>query len=280
METTHTILDLAHIGMKFGDAVALADVTLDVRPGEIYVVLGESGSGTVTLFKILAGLHRAGAYSGEIRVAGQPVIIRSPQDALRCGIGIVPRHSGIFGKLTVAENVTIGSWQSHGGFVVRQQAIALQARAILEMLDLKLEPGIPASRLSTSQQRLLMIARALAINPKIVIFNEPAAALSSPNEVSQLIRAIRMLAEHDIASLYLTRRPVEALQIADRVSVLRDGRLNGTWVRADLNESTLALAMTSQRVGDGGYVDSDEPEARGGLFGSLSSLFGFGNKRD
>lgn len=279
METTHDILELAHISMKFGNAVALADVSLAVRPGEIYVVLGESGSGTVTLFKILAGLHRAGAYSGEIRVAGQPVTIRSPQDTLRCGIGIVPRHSGIFGKLTVAENVTIGAWQTHNEFLVRQQTVALQARAVMEMLGLKLEPGMPASKLSTSQARLVMIARALAINPKLVVFHEPAAALSTPSEVSQLIRAIRTLAEHDIASLCLTRRPAEALQLADRVSVLRDGSLNGTWVRSDLDESTLTLAMVSQRVGDSSYIDSDEPEARGGLFSSLSSLFGFGNKQ-
>lgn len=280
METTHNALELAQLTMQFGEAVALGDLSLAVRPGEIYALLGENGSGTVTLFKILAGLHRAGAYAGEIRVAGQPVVLHGPQDALRAGIGIVPRHSSIFGKLSVAENVTIGLWQSQGGFLVNQKKIADQARIILDVLGLKVDLEMPASKLTLGQQRLLMIARAIAPHPKLVVFSEPAATLNSPIEVSQLIRAIRTLAEQNIASLYLTRRPVEVLQIADRASVLRDGRLNGTWPRAELEESTLALAMASQRIGDGGYVDSDEPEARGGLFSSFSSLFGFGKRKN
>lgn len=279
METIHNALELAHLTMKFGEAVALADLSLEVRPGEIYALLGEDSSGIVTLFKILAGLHRAGAYSGEIRVAGQPVVFREPQDVLRAGIGIVPRHSSIFGKLSVAENVTIGLWQSQGSFLVNRQKIADQARPILDVLGLKVNLEMPANRLTPGQQRLVMIARAIAPHPKLVIFSEPAATLNSPTELSQLIRAIRTLAEQNIASLYLTRRPAEVLQIADRASVLRDGCLNGTWPRDALDQSTLALAMASQRVGDGGYVDSDETEVRGGLFGSFSSIFGFGKRK-
>lgn len=278
MQASHTVLELAGLTMKFGDAVALSDVTFAVQAGEIHVVLGEGNSGTMTLFKILAGLHRAGSYAGEVRVAGEPAVIRSPQDAARCGIGIVPRRSGTFGKLTVAENITIGLWQ--GKFLVRQGVLVAQARSVLDFLGLNLNLGMLASQLTAGQQRLVMIARAVALRPKVVIFNEPAATLTSPAELSQLIRVIRTLAEHDIASLYLAHRPAEALQIADQVSALRDGSLNGTWARADLDESVLTLAMTSQQIGASGYVDSDEPETRGSVFGSLSSLFGFGDRQD
>lgn len=285
--TSTNALGLAHISMRFNDrragseTVALDDVTLGVLPGEVHVLLGENGAGKTTLFKILAGMHPAGSYTGEIRIADQPVSLHSPQDALRHGIGVVARRSGIFSKMSITENVTLGWWQQSGhGFVLGRKAMEERARTVLAQLDLKLDITAPASRLTAGQQRLVMIARALAIEPKVIALDEPAAFLTSTGEQAQLIHGVRLLTEQGIGCLYLARRPAEAALIADRVTVLRDGRLNGSWPRIEINELTLTQAMMSQRIGDGDYIDHDAPEESGGFLGSLRSIFSFGKRED
>ena len=285
--TSTNALDLAHISMRFSDrrvgteAIALDDVTLAVQPGEIHVLLGENGAGKTTLFKILAGMHRAGSYTGEIRIVGQPVNLRSAQDALRNGIGVVARRSGIFSKMSITENVTLGWWaENHRGFVLSRKAMEERALAILERLNLKLDVIAPANRLNAGQQRLVLIARALATDPKVIVLDEPAAFLTSTGEQAQLIHGVRLLAEQGIGCLYLARRPAEAVLIADRVTVLRDGRLNGSWPRIELDELKLTQAMMSQRIGDGDYVDHDAPEESGGFLGSLRSIFSFSKRED
>ncbi len=273
--TAPSALELSHLSARGGELLALDDVTLAVSPGEVHVLLGDlGGPGRTTLFKILAGLHRAGMYTGEIRVAGQPVDLHSPQDAIRCGIGVVPRRSGIFSRMTIAENITLGRWQQGGhGFLLRRGAMEQEALAILAQLDLKLDPTVSAGRLTGGQQRLVMIARALATEPKVVVLDEPAASLTLASEQSQLIRGVRHLTERNIGCLYLTRRPAEAVLIADRVTVLRDGRLNGSWPRLEIDELALTQAMISQRVSAGSYDEPEEIEERKGLLDSLRTLF-------
>ena len=271
--TATPALELHNISMRFRETPALEDVTLDVLAGEIHALLGENGAGKTTLFKILAGLHPAGTYAGEIRVADRPVSLRTPQDALRQGIGIVPRRSSVFTKMSIAENVTLGRWQQGGHFLMRRSVIEQEAHAILTQLDLKLDPTLPADRLTPGQGRLLMLARALATNPQIVILDEPASYLTTPGEQSQLIRGLRHLAERNIGCLYLARRPAEVALIADRVTVLRDGRLNGSWPRAQLDEMTLTQAMISQRMSAGEDYDRDEAEEPKNILDALRSLF-------
>ncbi len=268
-------LELNHISARTGETLALDDITLAVLSGEIHVLLGDlGGPGRTILFKILAGTLPTAVYTGEIRVAGQPVSLHSPQDAIRHGISIVPRRSGIFSRMTIAENITLGRWQQGGhGFLLRRGAMEQEALAILAQLDLKLDPTVPAGRLTAGQQRLVMIARALATGPKVVILDEPAASLPSAGEQSQLIRGVRHLAERNIGCLYLTRRPAEAALIADRVTVLRDGSLNGSWCRIELDELKLTQAMISQRISDGNYDEPEEVEEPKSLLDSLRTLF-------
>lgn len=268
-------LELLHISKSFGEVAALADVSLAVLPGEIHALLGENGAGKTTLFKILAGVYPAGAYTGEIRVGGQPVTIRDPQAAIRHSIGCVSRRSGIFNKMSIAENITLGQWQQRGSFLLRRGAMEQDARTILAQLDLKLDPALPADRLTPGQQRLVMIARALIVQPKVIVLDEPAAFLKSAGEQTQLIRVVRLLAERGVGILYLARRIADAMLIADRVTVLRDGSLNGSWRRTELDELALTQAMLSQRIGDGDYVDHDAVEESAGLLGSLRSWFGW-----
>lgn len=271
--TESCALELSHIAKSFDAVPALAGVSLEVRPGEIHVLLGENGAGKTTLFKILAGIYPAGAYTGEIRVAGRAITNRNPQDAIQNGIGSVARRSGIFSRMNVTENITMGQWPRHGGFLLRRDLMERDAREILARLELKLELSQPAGRLTPGQQRLVMIARALSAEPKVIVLDEPASTLKTAGEQTQLIRAVRLLAERGIGLLYLARRPADAVLVADRVTVLRDGELNGSWPRAELDELALTQAMMSRRIGDGDYVDYDAAEEPAGLLGTLRSWF-------
>ena len=268
------VLELEHVTKRYGETAALSDLTLAVRHGEIHGVLGDNGAGKTTLLKILSGMERAksaGAFDGIIRVNGEPVEIDSPQQAIKHGIGIVPRRPGIFSGLSVADNIVVGKQMQ--GLIINQVRMREQALKLMEMIGLRLDPAAKANSLTASQQRLLMIARALSLDVKIVVMDEPAAFLTTPLDLSQLFRAVRSLAERDIATLYLTRRPAEAVQIADRISVLRDGEAVAQWQRIDFDENVLIRQMQSQRIGDAGYVDHDDLNQPRGWLDGLRSLF-------
>ncbi len=269
--TTEPVLELEHITKSYGETVALSDVSFSVRRGEIHAILGDNGAGKTTLLKLLTGLLPAGSYSGTVKAHGEPVVIRAPGDAIKHGIGIVPRRPGIFTGLTVADNVVVGK-EMHG-LIVNQARIRDAAVKLMEVVGLKLDPMAKASGLSPGQQRLLMIARALSLDTRIVVLDEPAAFLATAQDLSQLFRALRTLAERDIATLYLTRRPAEAIQIADRISVLRDGVVVAEWPRVEFDETTLIRHMQSQRIGDAGYVDHDDLNQSRGWLDGLRSLF-------
>ena len=267
------VLELEHVTKRHGAIAALSDLSLSVRHGEIHGVLGDNGAGKTSLLKILSGMEgarSAGALEGVIRVNGAPVEIDSPQQAIKHGIGVVPRRPGIFSGLSVADNIVVGKEMQ--GLIINQARMREQASRFMEMIGLRLDPSAKASGLTASQQRLLMIARALSLDVKIVVMDEPAAFLTTPQDLSQLFRAVRSLAERDIATLYLTRRPVEAVQISDRISVLRDGEVVALWQRTDFDESVLITQMQSQRIGDAGYVDHDDLNQPRGWLDGLRSL--------
>ena len=273
---SESVLELEHVTKSYGETAALSDLSLSVWHGEIHGVLGDNGAGKTTLLKILSGMEkptRSGAFTGVIKVNDTPVKIDSPQQAIKHGIGIVPRRPGIFTGLTVADNIVVGKQMQ--GLIIHQDRVQEQALALMDMIGLRLDPTVKANNLTSSQQRLLMIARALSLDVKVVVLDEPAAFLTTPHDLSQLFRAVRSLAERDIATLYLTRRPAEAVQISDRISVLRDGEIVAQCLRADFDETTLIRQMQSQRIGDAGYVDYDDlNQSRGWLDGLRSFLSG------
>jgi len=265
------VLELEHISKNYGATAALTDLSLAVRRGEIHGVLGDNGAGKTTLLKLLTGLLPAGTFTGTIKSDGEPVLIHSPSDAIKHGIGIVPRRPGVFTGLSVAENIVVGKQAQ--GLIVNQARVRDQAQKLMDIVGLKLDPALKANTLSHSQQRLLMIARALSLDTKIVVLDEPAAFLTTPQDLSNLFRTLRTLSERGIATLYLTRRPAEAVQIADRISVLRDGEIVSQWLRTDFDETTLIKQMQSQRIGDAGYVDHDDLNQSRGWLDGLRNLF-------
>ena len=271
------ILEVNHVSKTYPKTgiVALDDVTLAVRRGEIHGVVGEVGAGKTTLMKLLCGLLPVGSYQGEFLFEGTPLALHSTRDAIRLGIGAVPRRFSVFPRLSVAENIAVGGMQSEHRFFISSSATEREAQAVLDRWGLTLDLNARAGDLTPIQQRLLMIARALSANSKLVVLDEPCYGLKSPQAISQLFHMVRRLAERGITCLYMSRTPSDAFQIADRVTVLRDGMVVGLWERMAFDEAAVARAMASQR--DGEPVNRDEDEDRddggGGIIGSINSFF-------
>ncbi len=263
--TGPALFEVVHLTKDFPRVRALDDVSLTVEAGEIHVVLGELGAGKTTLLRILGGLYPAGTYQGEIRCQGNPVVLRRPADAIQAGIGIVPRPLAVFDQLTVAENIVVGQWERRHPFFVRSAEIRRQAQATLERLHLRLPLEARVAQLDPGQKRLLLIARVFAGHPRLIVLDEPTTHLTTADMLSQLLHIIRRLAALQIACLYLTRRLNEALDIGDRVTILRDGQVVGVFQRQAFDESAMARAMLSQRPGDIPHHDDDEAMERPGL---------------
>lgn len=266
------ILEISHLTKSFPKVVALDDVSLQVRPGAIHAVLGEVGAGKTTLMRILGGFYPAGSYEGQILLDGRPLTPRSPGDALRAGVSMVPRRLGLFEHLSIAENIVVGSWQSSHKLLISRGSTEREAREVLARWEIHLDLDQRVSQLTAAQKRLVMIARALCVGPRVIILDEPLYNITIPHAIGQLLLLIRRLAERQITCLYLARRPADAFQIADRVTVLRDGAVVGTWERTDLDEAAIAAAMASQRYGDFDHVDDDDRPDTGGLLGSLQTF--------
>ena len=269
------ILEVNHVTKTYPKTgiVALDDVTLAVRRGEIHGVVGELGAGKTTLMKILGGLIPAGSYQGEILFEGSPLAPRSTSDAIRRGIGVVPRPLSIFPKLTVAENIVMGGWQAEKHFFVSKTSTERTAEVVMSRWGLNFGGATNAAELSAGQQRLLMVARVLAAEPKLIVMDELTHGIKSPQGLSQLLLMVRRLAEHEVTCLYLARRPSDAFQLADRVTVLRDGAVAGQWERANFDEAAVTQAMASQRDGEPTEYDDLNETGSGGIMGSLNSFF-------
>ena len=269
--TSSRFLQINHVTKTFPKVVALDNISLAAAAGEIHAVLGEEYAGKTTLMRILGGLYADGSYQGEIFLSGRPLTARSPRDAIERGITVVPRRLEVFDHLDVAENITLGHLGGKG-FVIKRGAIERQAQQVLDMIEVKLDLTAQPPQLSPGQQRLMMIARALCTHPRVIIMDEPATSLNTAEALGGLFRVIRLLSRNEITCLYLTRKTSEALQIADRVSVLRDGAISGVFDRLNLDLPTLTELMSSQQYRDYGHAD-DAEEPRG-LDRWLRSLFG------
>lgn len=244
------LLQVRHLSMLYGGVAALSDVCFDVVAGEVYGILGEERAGKTTLMKILGGYIPAGAYSGEIVLAGQPLALRSIRDGLQHGVALVPRLLAVFDHMSVADNATMASGELKRGFSLARRHVHEQAAEIFHRWDIHLNPGMPVAALSPLQRRQLMIANALGSEPLLVVLDEPLAGMPDGGSISGVIRLIRRMAERGVACLCLAKRPFDATLVADRISVLRDGALAGQWLRQDFDESVLAAAMASQRAYD------------------------------
>ncbi len=213
------VLEIRHIYQRFETTQALDDVSLDIYPGEIHALLGENGAGKSTLIKILTGVQQPD--QGEILLDGKPIRVHSSVEAQAFGLAAIYQEPMLFPDLTVAENIFI-THRSRGA-VLHWGKMYRDAAAILAQLDVHLDVRLPAQGLTLAAQQTVEIAKAISLKVRVLIMDEPTASLSA-HEVAQLFRLASTLREQGVAILFISHRMEEVFEIADRVTVLRDGK--------------------------------------------------------
>jgi inositol transport system ATP-binding protein len=232
------------IRKRFPGVQALDDAGLEMLPGEIHALLGENGAGKSTLIKILSGAQQPD--SGTIEFSGQTVVMVSPHDAQRRGIATIYQEFTLAPNMTIAENVFIGR-EPGVGFFVDWRKMASETRVITKRLGLELQPMAIVRGLSVAEQQMVEIARALSMKSRLIVMDEPTSALSS-TEVEKLFRIARELKAHGLSIIFVTHRLEEVMQICDRYTVLRDGRLVGSGAIADITIDGIIRLMVGREV--------------------------------
>ena len=235
------VLEVAHVSRRFGATLALDDVSMALYGGEIHALLGENGAGKSTLIKIITGVQQLDA--GEIRIDGQPVRIASSQEAQRLGIAAMYQEPMIFPDLSVAENIFIG--HTNRGRIIDRRRMEREACEVLERLGVRLDVGGPARGLTLAEQQTVEIAKAISLDTRVLIMDEPTASLSA-YEVRQLFRIVANLRERGVAVVFISHRMEEVFEIADRVTILRDGRWISTTPTAQLTPATAIRDMVGR----------------------------------
>lgn len=238
------LLRMSLIRKRFPGVQALDDAGLEMLPGEIHALLGENGAGKSTLIKILSGAQQPD--SGTIEFGGQTVVMVSPHDAQRRGIATIYQEFTLAPNMTIAENVFIGR-EPGVGFFVDWRKMASETHAITKRLGLELQPMAIVRGLSVAEQQMVEIARALSMKSRLIVMDEPTSALSS-TEVEKLFRIARELKAHGLSIIFVTHRLEEVMQICDRYTVLRDGRLVGSGAIADITIDGIIRLMVGREV--------------------------------
>jgi rhamnose transport system ATP-binding protein len=245
MSESPPILALEHVSMAFGAVRALQDVSLDLRGGEIHALAGENGAGKSTLVKILAGVHRP--HEGRVLLDGRPQNFRGPADAQQAGVAVIYQEPTLFPDLSVAENIFMGRQPRARFGRIDRRALRAATAALFERLGVTLDPNRPARGLSIADQQIVEIAKALSRDARVLIMDEPTAALSG-NEVARLFGVARTLRDQGCALLFISHRLEEIFGLCQRVTTLRDGRLIGTEKLEGLTPDDLVQRMVGREL--------------------------------
>lgn len=240
------LLEACAITKRFPGVTALREVSFDLQPGEIHALCGENGAGKSTLIKLLSGLHPHGSYEGELRLDGRPAAFRTIADAQRHGIAVIYQELALVPELSIAENLFLGC-EPRRGALIDWEKLYTDARGVLASVGLDLSAETPVGRLGVGQQQLVEIAKALGKQTRILILDEPTAALAE-REVDTLLELLRGLRAHGIACIYISHKLDEVFAVADRITVLRDGRSIGTQNAADLDMRQLITWMVGREL--------------------------------
>lgn len=236
------LLELSAVSKAFPGVRAIRKADLDLYVGEIHALVGENGAGKSTLIKILTGALRRD--SGDIRLYGKIAEFRHPLQARRAGIAAIYQEFTLIPTLTVRENLYLGREKARGG-VIDSALERRQARRILEQMGVKIPVDAPVHRLNVAQQQMVEIARVLFSDARILVMDEPTAALT-PREVTNLFTILRSLANSGIGIIFISHRLSEVFEIADRITVMRDGSTIGTWRTAEITRAMLIERMVGR----------------------------------
>lgn len=238
---------LSEVTKAFGGTIALRSATFDLRAGEVLALLGENGAGKSTCVKLIAGVYAP--TEGSVLLDGRPVAFHSPQDAQAAGIAVMHQHPGLFPDLSLAENIYLGHMPRDRFGGIDGAAILDGARRVLTMVGLDAPAGTRLGELRTSEQQLVEIARALSLDARVLIMDEPTAALSQ-REVERLFDVVDNLRRRGVAMMFVGHRMDEIFRIADRIAVLRDGRLIDVRPKVNLGRGAAIAMMVGREMGD------------------------------
>ena len=243
---SETILELKDISKSFPGVKALDGVSFDLKPGEIHGLMGENGAGKSTFIKIITGVHTPD--SGSIIFEGREIAFRNPMEAQQLGIAAIYQHVTSYPDLTVAENIFMGHEKVRPlSRRIDWKEMHSKAQALLDQLDANFDSRTRMSNLSVARQQIVEIAKALSTNARVIIMDEPTAALTQ-HESDELYRITRGLRESGVAVIFISHRMEDIWKLADRVTVFRDGRHIGTWDAEEIDQEKLIVAMVGREI--------------------------------
>ncbi|NNG39334.1 sugar ABC transporter ATP-binding protein [Flexivirga sp. ID2601S] len=253
---TAELLAMSGIGKSFPGVRALDDMHLDLRRGEVLALVGENGAGKSTLMKVLSGVYQPDA--GELRIDGEPRRFATPREAQEAGVGIIFQEFNLMPDLTVAQNIFIGRERPRGGFLLGPRDLERRATELLDRLELPLRPNTLVGRLSVAGQQMVEIAKALSLDARILIMDEPTAALNDA-EVATLHQLIRRFVTEDTGVIYISHKMDELKDISQRTTVIRDGRFIATLDTASASMDRIVSLMVGRERPAVEHARADTP---------------------
>lgn len=258
LEDSQPIISMRGITKRFPGMVALNDVSLDIQRGELHAICGENGAGKSTLMKILSGVYTE--YEGELSIRGQRVQFSGSRDAEAAGVSIIHQELNLVEELTAAANVFLGREIRTSWGLLNDRAMEAATLELFSQLECSVSPRVTTGSLRIGDQQLLEIAKALSLQSEILIMDEPTSALTE-SEVERLYRVIAKLRKRGATILYISHKMDEVFRLADRITVLRDGRLVKTVVRSETNPREITHWMVGREIESSKFATRPEPGA-------------------
>lgn len=254
-----TLLQIENVSKKFPGVQALDKINLEIYPGEVHAIVGENGAGKSTLMHILSGVQARD--EGRILFKGQEVTIADPRNSQQIGISTVYQELALAQNMSIMDNVFLWNMPRDASGLVDQKKLYQTTQRILQELGVALDPATLVKKLSVSEKQLVEIAKALSLNASLIIMDEPNSALS-PAETQFLFKIIQQLKERGVTILFISHRLDEVFEIADRITVLRDGRLIGTLVKSEATVDQVISMMVGRELKQILYTRSEAPEQK------------------
>ena len=264
------LLEMRNIVKEFPGVRALDGVSLTLEPGEFHALVGENGAGKTTLMKVLSGVYPEGTFEGEILVENTSRHFRGVRESEAAGIAIIYQELSLVKELTVGENIFLGKEPSRFG-VINWAELYHKASKLLRDLGLGIDPRVPVGTLGIGQQQLVEIAKALSQDAKILVLDEPTAALTE-SEVETLFSILGGLVNKGVGMIYISHKLDEVFRMSDRITVLRDGRTVSSHAASEITKDGVIEAMVGREVGD---IFPDATHERGEVALSVTGLTAF-----
>jgi len=245
------LLEVQKLTRRFPGVLALDQVDFDLYSGEVHAVVGENGAGKSTMINILAGVLQPSG--GEVFLDGNPIVFHNPADAQQEGISVIFQEFNLIPHLSVSENIFINREPTRNG-MIDWKSMNQRAAEALNRLKIEIDPRVPVSTLSVAEQQLVEIARALAFDARVIVMDEPTAALSE-REVDNLLRTVGSLAKDNVGVIYVSHKLEEVFRVADRITILRDGAHILTDAASNLDEEKVIYAMVGRALVHGKCPD-------------------------